>query len=235
MGVFSKTAAAVLVISGLAVGSASAAASVNWTDWTAQPTSTHADGSITTGSGTVGVGYDGAISFTQLTPSTDYWYENPLYGASGYTQQGLAVNRPTGTDIIALNGGGQKTITFSQAVVNPYLAFTSWNGNHVTFGTSVFNIISQGCGYWGCGSFATFGGNTGFDGAGEVHGVLQFQGTFTSLNFTDTSEFWHGFTVGIGDIASPGIPEPATWAMLIMGFGGIGAVLRRRRRQTAFA
>jgi hypothetical protein len=26
-----------------------------------------------------------------------------------------------------------------------------------------------------------------------------------------------------------GIPEPATWAMMILGFGGVGAVMRRRR------
>jgi hypothetical protein len=25
------------------------------------------------------------------------------------------------------------------------------------------------------------------------------------------------------------VPEPATWAMMILGFGGIGSVLRRRR------
>ena len=35
--------------------------------------------------------------------------------------------------------------------------------------------------------------------------------------------------IGVG----PTIPEPATWAMMIMGFGGIGAVLRRRRRLLA--
>ena len=28
----------------------------------------------------------------------------------------------------------------------------------------------------------------------------------------------------------PGVPEPQTWAMMIMGFGFVGAVLRRRRR-----
>jgi hypothetical protein len=32
---------------------------------------------------------------------------------------------------------------------------------------------------------------------------------------------------------SAGVPEPATWAMMILGFGGIGATLRRRRLATA--
>jgi hypothetical protein len=30
-----------------------------------------------------------------------------------------------------------------------------------------------------------------------------------------------------------GVPEPATWAMMLVGFGGMGAVLRRRRRLAA--
>jgi len=32
-----------------------------------------------------------------------------------------------------------------------------------------------------------------------------------------------------------GVPEPATWLMMIMGFGGIGAALRRRRAGAVFA
>jgi hypothetical protein len=34
---------------------------------------------------------------------------------------------------------------------------------------------------------------------------------------------------------NPGVPEPATWAMLIMGFGAAGTTLRIRRRVTAVA
>jgi hypothetical protein len=32
-----------------------------------------------------------------------------------------------------------------------------------------------------------------------------------------------------------GVPEPATWAMMLIGFGGLGAMIRRRRATTATA
>lgn len=32
--------------------------------------------------------------------------------------------------------------------------------------------------------------------------------------------------------ASAAVPEPATWGLMILGFGGIGAVMRRRKVQT---
>lgn len=32
---------------------------------------------------------------------------------------------------------------------------------------------------------------------------------------------------------TPPVPEPATWAMMLLGFGGIGVSMRRRRKQTA--
>jgi len=38
---------------------------------------------------------------------------------------------------------------------------------------------------------------------------------------------------GVGDINNPGgglVPEPTSWALMIMGFGGVGALLRGRRR-----
>jgi hypothetical protein len=41
---------------------------------------------------------------------------------------------------------------------------------------------------------------------------------------------------GVGQIRIDGVavvPEPATWAMMIMGFGGVGSLLRRRRMALA--
>jgi protoheme ferro-lyase len=40
------------------------------------------------------------------------------------------------------------------------------------------------------------------------------------------------FTYELGELA-PGVPEPASWAMLIAGFGLTGAAMRRRRAVAA--
>lgn len=38
------------------------------------------------------------------------------------------------------------------------------------------------------------------------------------------------FNVRSGTVVNPGVPEPQTWAMMIAGFGAVGAALRSRRR-----
>jgi hypothetical protein len=34
--------------------------------------------------------------------------------------------------------------------------------------------------------------------------------------------------IGLFEVSSAAVPEPATWTLLIAGFGAAGAVLRRR-------
>jgi hypothetical protein len=36
-----------------------------------------------------------------------------------------------------------------------------------------------------------------------------------------------------GSISAAGVPEPATWALMILGFGAVGGTMRRRRSATA--
>ena len=57
----------------------------------------------------------------------------------------------------------------------------------------------------------------------------------TTYRFSFTSNYPAGGGTTSGNLsfyaaATPPVPEPATWAMMILGFGGIGMVLRRRRR-----
>ena len=64
-----------------------------------------------------------------------------------------------------------------------------------------------------------------------------FTATSTSVGF-HFNGFRGNYEVGVDNFqiaGAGGIPEPATWAMMLMGFGGLGAMLRRRRAVHAAA
>ena len=89
---------------------------------------------------------------------------------------------------------------------------------------------------------------TGYDGGGTAftesfsnitndqffNFVTSNNQVISSIEFRTSSEVALG-QVRLGGIEGIAIPEPATWAMMILGFGGVGAMMRRRRGYLAFA
>lgn len=76
--------------------------------------------------------------------------------------------------------------------------------------------------------------------AGITLGSSRFDvtGAFTAPNETqgdtfDDGYFGPNFNGALAETG--GVPEPATWGLMIMGFGGIGALLRRRRGVASLA
>ena len=52
---------------------------------------------------------------------------------------------------------------------------------------------------------------------------------FTSVTFSSTGNSFEVDNLAVGGA----VPEPATWAMMIVGFGLVGGAMRRSRKATA--
>jgi hypothetical protein len=105
----------------------------------------------------------------------------------------------------------------------------------------------------GCGNYFGVDSNTAAQSFGAAG--LYFGGTCagiydtltTSLNTTvgqaytlrfDLSVFGginNGVRVSTGALTTGAVPEPATWAMMLIGFGGIGFAMRRQRKAALLA
>lgn len=70
-------------------------------------------------------------------------------------------------------------------------------------------------------------------GETTINGVV-YDGGVNRIS-TDKGATWSiaGYDRGFRTWVAGGVPEPATWAMLIIGFGAVGAAARRRRLLTA--
>lgn len=205
------------------------AAPVNWVDWTSA-TSNSASGTISIDGGSVGVTMTNSANnaFVTTGGGTNYWTNPATYTSSNCTAGATcADNAPPASDIIALNGGGAVTLSFSETLQDVYFGFVSWNGNTAVYSTPV-KILSYGRGFFGDGTPSQFDANT-ITHSGETHGTLLLAGALDGFSFTHLSENWHGFTIGVADKAGVApVPLPAAGWLLLGGLASLAGLRGRR-------
>ncbi len=90
----------------------------------------------------------------------------------------------------------------------------------ISFGNGIFSSLSITAPNLG---FTQFSSPTLFTGAPATP-------TFLTGSFTLINPFLGNGKLTISPVAVGVVPEPATWAMMLLGFGGIGFAMRRRSK-----
>jgi hypothetical protein len=119
---------------------------------------------------------------------------------------------------------------FSQNIFGNQISYNNVTGSYagapgtatIGFGTSIYAQLNVGNAALG---FTQFGGP-------DLFTIVGTKPVFNIGTFALTSIVSGASTLRISAVAAA-VPEPATWAMMLVGFGMIAAGLRYRRRSTS--
>ena len=177
-----------------------------------------------------------------LTPGqTDYANFDTTFGTYGttgtagiYTGTSGSAAEPAfgdqGDDYFAVLGGGSATFTFGSGVSSFGFDLGSaddYNSILVTFVGGATQLFSGAL----LNPPGPATGNQSIAGTnGRVTIFNNGMGAITSAQFASTSNSFEFDNIGVA-----AVPEPATWAMMILGFGLVGGALRRRSAQAKTA
>lgn len=126
-------------------------------------------------------------------------------GATGF----IASTTVGGRYALGFSGGGTSGVDIGGRFVSSVVLLGDWSS------AASHTPVSYGSGYSVLQDFVYDGTNTRF-----VISTDDFQGTSPGISFSLL-----GARIGA-------VPEPATWSMMIVGFGAVGASVRRRRGGT---
>jgi hypothetical protein len=209
MSVFVRTAAAALVSLGLAASAN--AAGVSFVSYgTALPLgeSTITDfATLATLGGSAGL-FTGSQSGVSAAPA----YSLTAFDTASY---------------LSVQGGETETLALSK----PYSVISVYVGSLDSYNTIAFG--GPGAISYTGDQLATLTGAV--DGGGQVAGssngrfIFDFAAPVTSITFSSTTNAFE-----VASVAG-GVPEPAAWALMLIGMAGLGGLLRSSRRTIAAA
>ena len=199
------------------------------------------------GSATAGIGFysfgTGAPNAPLVTNfSGDSVGDQPTTAAPGFswasggtatildTTSGLGAEPATAPGVygagnyLSVEGGTTETLDVSNPDITEIFVYIG----SLDPGNSIF-FAGPNVTYTGVQMGVVSGADNGNQGAAGTNGVFEFSfySPITSVTFTTPQNSFEIASI------SAGVPEPAAWALMLVGVGGIGAAMRSRRRQAA--
>jgi len=160
-------------------------------------------------------------------------HADQLYGKDlGGDENGLGMtNDPSGQNEIYYNKG------FIQLDLSQLYGHIVAGSDDLSFGSSTQNeqwtiYGSNTAGVLG--SILLPGSKTLVGSGGAENTLVQLTGNYRYYDVVSTSSSG-GKNVLLKSLTVSPTPEPATWAMMLMGVGAVGGLLRNRRKQAAVA
>jgi len=191
--------------------------------------------------------FQGALLPLGADHTSDRWASAFYYGvndADGWSFSGTSFSVRDGADasdgaVLLNEPTGKASHLLSGLNVGQIynVSFLLWGDNRPAQGYVLGADVDGGSAYSVAGVDGLPGSNPG----------TTYSFNFTAASISQTLNFYH--IVVPGSEASPiidnivvstvdatpviGVPEPASWALMLLGFGGLGAMLRRRRAALA--
>lgn len=161
------------------------------------------------------IGADLSVSpytFTYQGSSFDFGFNGDYFGGGPLT--------------IGTSGGGEVNTIFGQPTTN----FADGRGGPVTFGSSMQYAAFAGQTPIRFTNGDNFIGLRAITAAGTFYGyAFSTNNVLNSIGFENVADA----TVTATTQLAAAVPEPSTWAMVILGFGLVGAGMRRRNQVLA--
>jgi hypothetical protein len=142
---------------------------------------------------------------------------------------GMGTNTTTGTTYMAVEGGGSETVTFQTPQTSIAIYWGSIDGvvggNLNSFAVTMDNYTLTGADLV---SMGALGNGSQTDPLANQLVTITGLAPFTSATFTSTNNAF--------EFSIAGVPEASTWAMMALGFVGLGyAAFRRNTKGRALA
>ncbi|THD61329.1 PEPxxWA-CTERM sorting domain-containing protein [Phenylobacterium sp.] len=214
------------------------------------------NGAMSSGvSSTSGDSFTTAYSYRTGTSNTgpNSMYDEGTWtiGTNPFAVHSLWVNLPSSNPFLMLNGATTDTVPPPAAYISNAISVAP---GEYSYSYQLLNLCCNSDGppgtpsvlqlwYYAPGASTPTNIDFTINTTPAANGWQTVSGTFDiaepggtiHLGLSDDSSIASGNDFGVDNIRLASVPEPAAWSLMILGFGGLGAVLRRRRGQVAIA